>query len=92
MTDEAGSLLKLWDLNESDLETDSLLSSISYSKANNWNNDDLEVKSLEKICENCFAANDVDANWCIECGTAIIRTMCDGCSASVVIQASYKLL
>jgi len=92
--DEAGSILKLWDLNETDLEVttelSSLLNSFSCSKDDSWKKDIPEAESLEKFCENCFAANDVDANWCIECGTAIIRTpgVCDDHSKGVLSQVS----
>lgn len=74
---ERSSLLKLWDLTEADLiETEIVTSDLtsSFSKQDSAEKVTVDSQSLEKFCDNCFAANSEDANWCIECGTAIIKT------------------
>ena len=70
---EENSLLKLWELSEADLEAENvvtLMKSFSVSKQE----DIIEDFQSLKFCDNCFASNCEDANWCIECGTAIISS------------------
>ncbi len=68
--DDKNSLLELWNLTETDLGAEKVLFN-SFSEQDNVKTDD--IQSL-KFCDNCFASNCEDANWCIECGTAFIKS------------------
>lgn len=80
---ERSQLLRLWDLTDEDLQFDTagvLSTTTSPSCSSRSESKDEEgAEKLRhhpstdlKLCESCYASNRVDANWCIECGTAMI--------------------